>query len=188
MPLESVLEEINKKGEEEVRKIKEETEKEVERILAEAKEDAEEILKKAREEAEKETEALRRQEISSVNLEMKRMMLSKQKEIVEHVFELLQQRVREMDNETRKKVIKALLSKNASPKMLVYSRKEDEDIVKSAIEELKLDVNYAGNVDCLGGIILEDPSGEVRINLTFDELISQIYDQKLSEVSKILFG
>ncbi len=188
MPLEPVLEEIYKKGEETVRKIEEEAKKEAERIIAEAKEQAEEILKKAREEAEKEAEALKKQELSSISLEMKRMLLNKQKEIVESVFDLLKQRVQEMDEETRKKLIKTLLSKNASPGMLVYSRKEDEDIVKSVIDELKLDLKYAGNIDCLGGVILEDPSGEVRINLTFDELLSQVYEQKLSEVSKILFG
>ena len=188
MPLEPVLEEIYKKGEETVKRIKEEAEKEAERILAEAKAEAEKILKKARDEAEKEAEALRKQELSSVSLEMKRMLLNKQKEIVESVFDMLRQRVQEMDAETKKKLIKTLLSKNASPGMLVYSRKDDEEIVKSVMEELNLDLKYAGNIDCLGGVILEDPSGEVRINLTFDELLNQVYEQKLSEVSKILFG
>ncbi len=187
MSLEKVLQEIQKEGEEAVRKIREETEKEVNAILAEAKEEAEKILKKAREEAEKEAEALRKQEISSLNLEMKRLLLNKQKEIVEEVFNLLRQRIREMDEDTRKKLIEKLL-KSASPGMLVYSRKEDEELVKSLIQQLKLDVKYAGNVECLGGIVFEDPSGEVRINLTFDEFLNQLYEQKLSEVSKILFG
>jgi len=188
MPLEKVLQEIQQKGEEEVRKLKEEAEREVERILAEARAEAEEILKRARDEAEKEAEALRKQEISSVKLEMKRELLNKQKDILESVFDLLRQRVREMDEETRKKLLRTLLERNASPGMLVYSRKEDEEIVKSLAKELKIDLKYAGNVECLGGVILEDPSGEVRVNLTFDELINQVYEQKMSEVSKILFG
>ncbi len=188
MPLDRVLQEIRQKGEEEVKRIKEEAEKEVERILSEAQAQAEEILKKAREEAEKEAEALRKQEISSVKLEMKRELLNKEKEVMEEVFNLLKQRIREMGKEERKKLIKKLLEKNASPGMLVYSRKDDEDIVKELIKELKLDLKYAGNIDCLGGIVLEDPSGEIRINLTFDEIIEQVYEQKMSEVSKILFG
>ena len=188
MPLEALLEEISRKGEENVKRIREETEREIERIKAEAKEKANEILKKAKEEAEKEAEALRKQEISSVNLEMKRMMLNKQKELVEEVFNLLRQRVREMDEETRRKLIKALLSKNAAPGMKVFSRKEDEELVKEVMKELNIDLEYAGNVECLGGVILEDPSGDVRINLTFDELVDELYEQKLSDVSKILFG
>jgi V/A-type H+-transporting ATPase subunit E len=188
MPLEPVLEEIQKRGDETVKKIKEEAEKEAEKIIEEAKREAEEILKRARYEAEREGEALKKQEISAVTLEMKRLLLNKQKEIVEQVFDLLRQKVRDMDEGTRKEIIKKLLSKNASPGMLVYSRKEDEGIVKDALKELKLDLNYAGNIECIGGIILEDPKGEVRINLTFDELLNQVYEQKLAEVSKILFG
>ncbi|WP_456468482.1 V-type ATP synthase subunit E [Archaeoglobus sp.] len=187
MPLDKVLQEIQQKGEEEVKRIREEAEKEVEKILAEAKAEAEEILKKAREEAEKEAEALRKQEISSVKLEMKRELLNVQKEILEEVFNLLKQRIREMDEETKKKVLKTLLQNNATAGMVVYSKAEDEELVKELIKELNLDVKYGGHVDCIGGIVLEDASGDVRINLTFDELVSQIYEQKMSEVSKILF-
>ena len=188
MPLDKVLQEIQQKGEEEVRRIREEAEKEAERILAEAKAEAEEILKKAREEAEKEAEALRKQEISSVKLEMKREMLNVQKEILEEVFNLLKQRVREMDEETKKKVLKTLLENNAADGMIVYSRAEDEKLVKDLIKELKLNVKYGGSVECIGGVILEDASGDVRINLTFDELVNQVYEQKMSEISKILFS
>ena len=187
MPLDKVLQEIQQKGEEKVRKIREETEKEVEKIIAEAKAQAEEILKKAREEAEKEAEAIRRQELSSVKLEMKRELLNVQKEILEEVSNLLKQKIRDMDEETRKKILKTLLEKNASPGMVVYSRKEDEEIVKDLIKELNLEVTYGGNIECIGGIILEDPAGDIRLNLTFDELVNQVYEQKLSEVSKLLF-
>ncbi|HDN74175.1 MAG TPA: V-type ATP synthase subunit E, partial [Archaeoglobus sp.] len=74
------------------------------------------------------------------------------------------------------------------PGMLVFSNKSDEDVVKSLIKELNLDLEYSGNIECLGGVVLETANREVRINLTFDEILDQIYEQKLSEVSKILFG
>mgnify|MGYP001772569850 CR=1 FL=1 len=188
MPLETVLKEIERKGGEEVRRIEEETKKEVEKILAEAKAEAAAILRKAKEEAEKEGEALRKQEISSLNLELKRSMLAKQKEISEEVFRLLRKRILEMDENTRKSILKSLISKNARNGMKVFVRKEDEALVKSILKELKLHLTIAGNITGLGGVLLEDPSGEVRINLTFDELLSQLYEKKISEVAKILFG
>ncbi len=188
MALENVINEIYEKGKQEVQKIREEAEKEAEKIIAEAKAKAEEIIAKAKENAEKEAESLRRQEISSVKLEMKREMLNKQKEILDAVFESLKQRIQEMDIETRRKIIESLLKNNAQPGMIVYSNKNDEDLVKSIIQELKLDLKYGGNVDCLGGVILESEDGEVRLNLTFDELLNNLYEQKMSEVSKILFG
>ncbi len=188
MPLETVLKEITRKGEEEVKRIEEDAKKEVERIIKEAKAEAETILKKAKEEAEKEGEALRKQEISSLNLELKRTMLGKQKEITEEVFKLLKQRILEMDEGTRKNILKSLISKNAKNGMKLFVRKEDEALIRSILKELKLNLTIAGNITGLGGFVLEDPSGEVRINLTFDELLSQLYERKIGEVAKSLFG
>lgn len=188
MPLESVLEEITKKGEEVVNKILQEAEDESNRIISEAKEEAKKILEKVRSETEKEIEALRRQEISSLNLEMKRSLLNKQKEIVEQVFGIVKQRILEMDAETKKKLLKNLIGKSAKNGMKIYCRRGDEAIVKSLLRELKLNLILAGNIDCLGGVILEDPTGEIRINLTFDQIFSRVYEQKMSEISKILFG
>ncbi|MCS7119064.1 MAG: V-type ATP synthase subunit E family protein [Archaeoglobaceae archaeon] len=188
MSLEAVLREITMKGNEEVKKIEEEAKKEVEKIILEAKTEAETLLKKAKEEAEKEGEALRKQEISSLNLEMKRLMLAKQKKITDEVFTLLKQKIVDMDEKTRKSILKAIIEKNAKHNMKLYVRKEDEKIVKEILKELKLSLKIAGNISVLGGIVLEDPGGEVRINLTFDELLIQLYEKRLNEVAKVLFG
>ncbi len=187
MPLDVLIEEIYKKGEEQVKKIKDEAGKEAEKIIADAKEKAEEILKKAKEDAEKEAERLKKQEVSSVNLEMKRLLLNKRKEVLEMVFGLVEEKIKSMDPETRKKLLATLIKKNASPGMVVYSNKDDEEIVKEIINEVG-DLSYGGNIDCIGGVILESADGEVRINLTYDEMLQQLYEQKMSEVSKILFG
>lgn len=188
MPLESVLKEITRRGEDEVKKIEEETKKEVEKLLTEAKAEAETILKKAMDEAKKEGEALRKQEISSLNLELKRAMLAKQREITEEVFRLLRQKILGMDENTRKTILKTLITKNAKNGMKLFVRKEDEALIKSILKETKLQLTIAGHITALGGFMLEDPSGEVRINLTFDELLSQLYEKKISEVAKTLFG
>ncbi|MEM2586571.1 MAG: V-type ATP synthase subunit E family protein, partial [Archaeoglobaceae archaeon] len=59
---------------------------------------------------------------------------------------------------------------------------------KSILKEAKLNLEIAGHISALGGVLLEDPSGEVRINLTFDEFLSQLYEKRISEVAKALFG
>lgn len=188
MGLEKVIQEIYQKGDEEVKKIKAEAESEAKRIIEEAQERAKDILRKAREEAEREAEALRRREISSVSLEMKRLMLNKQKELLDSVFESLVKRIKEMDLETKRKLMKKLIENNAVEGMRVYSAKEDEELVKNVINELKLKLSYAGNIDCLGGVILESPDGEIVIDLTFDKILSRVQEMKVGEVSKILFG
>jgi len=188
MPLDNVVQEIYKKGEEQVQAIISKAKEEAEKIIAEAEEKAKEILEKARIEGEKEAEALRRQELSSVRLEMKRLLLNKQKEVLEAVFESVKERIKNMDAETKKKVYTALLKNYAIEGMVVYSNRDDEDLVKSIIQELGLNARYGGNIDCLGGVIIESADGELRVNLTFEELLNQLYEQKMSELSKMLFG
>jgi len=188
MPLDNVISEIYEKGKQQVESILKEAETEAEKIVAEARREAEEILRKAREDGEKEAENIRRQEVSSVSLEMKRLFLNKQKELLESVFDLTRQRVREMEETERKKLLEVLLRENAQDGMVVYSRKEDEPVVKEILSSMGRKVEYAGNVNCLGGVILEDAKEGIRINLTFDELLNQLFDQEMSEVSKILLG
>jgi len=188
MPLDSVVQEIYKKGEEQAQSIINEAKKEAERIIAEAEEKVKEILERARIEGQREAEALRRQELSSVRLEMKRKLLNKQREVLEAVFQSVRERIKGMDLETKKKVYTALLKNHAIEGMVVYSNREDEDLVKSIIQELGLNARYGGNIECLGGVVIESSEGELRVNLTFEELLNQLYEQKMSELSKMLFG
>ncbi|AGK62149.1 Archaeal/vacuolar-type H+-ATPase subunit E [Archaeoglobus sulfaticallidus PM70-1] len=182
MPLEPVIEEIVKKGQQRVSEIKSEAEKEVEKIVVEAEEKAKEILKKARDTAENEVERLRKQEISSINLEMKREELNRRKEVLEAVYEKLVEKVKSMDKEEKKKLMEKLLKANEKEGYRVYSNKEDEEIVKSISK-----MEYAGNIECIGGVVLESADGQFRINLTFDEMLSTLFESKMKEVSEILF-
>lgn len=187
MSLDTLVEEIRKKSDDQVKEIKDEGQKEADSIISEAKEEANKILEDARKDAEDEAERLRRQEVSGLNLEMKREALAKRKELPEQVFEKLQEKVKGMDADTKKKLISSLIKNNASSGDVIYSNKDDESIVKDVVSSIN-DVEYGGNVDCLGGVIVESKGGEVRINLTFDEMLNQLYDDKMNEVTKILFG
>jgi len=185
MALEVVVEEIRKKGSEQAKEILDNAKAEAEKIISEAKEKAEEILKKGRDEGESDAERLKKQEISSLNLEMKRLLLNKRKEVIEEVYKLVEEKVKSMSADEKKKLLNALITKNASEGSIIYSNKDDEPIVKEIIGE---NVKYGGNIDCIGGVIIESSDGVVRLNLTFDEMLKQLYEQKMGEVSKMLFG
>jgi V/A-type H+-transporting ATPase subunit E len=183
MPLEPVIEEITRKGYQRVSEIRSEAEKEVEKILSEAKEAASDILKKSRESAESEAERLRRQEISSINLEMKREELNRRKEVLEEVYTKLVDRVKSMSADERKSLLEKILKQNEMEGYRVYSNKQDEEIVKSITK-----MPFAGNIDCIGGVVIESDDGQFRINLTFDEMLASLFERKMKEVSEILFG
>ncbi len=183
MPLEPIIEEIIRKGHQQVSEINRSAEEEAESIISEAKDEAKEILKKAREEAEKEAERLRRQEISGINLEMKKEELLRKREVVEKVYQLLVEKVENLSDKEREDILKRMLEKYEGQDYIVYSNKRDEKIVKK-ISKLE----YGGNVDCMGGVILESKEGDYRINLTFDNLLREVYESRMKEVYEKLFG
>ncbi|MBE8538800.1 V-type ATP synthase subunit E [Geoglobus acetivorans] len=183
MPLEPIIEEIVRKGQQQIAEIKRSGKEEVEKIIQEAREEANEILKKAREEAEKEVERLRRQEISGINLEMKKEELARKREVVEKVYQTLVDRVRNLDDSDREALLKALLEKYGDGEYVVYSNERDEAIVKKLTN-----LEYAGNIECLGGVVLETKDGEYRINLTFDNLLQELYESKMKDIYEKLFG
>ncbi len=183
MPLEPIIEEIVRKGHQQVSEITRSAEEEAEKIIVEANDESKEILKKARREAEKEAERLRRQEISGINLEMKKEELLRKREVVEKVYQLLVEKVENLSDSEREKLLKKILDKYKNEDYLIYSSKRDEKIVRK-ISKLE----YAGNIDCIGGVILESRDGEYRINLTFDNLLREVYESKMKEVYEKLFG
>lgn len=184
MTLEPVIEEITRKGHLEIAEIRREAEKKAEEIIAEAKEKAEEIIKKAKAEAEREVERLRKQEISGIKLEMKKEELAKKKDVVERVREKLIEKIRNMGESEREELLKKLISKYDQDGFKVYSSKKDEEIVKKLVKKME----YAGNIECLGGIILESADGSYRINLTFDNIVEEVFEDKMKDIHKILFG
>ncbi len=183
MPLEPIIEEIIRKGHQQVAEIKSSAEEEAEKIILEAKESAKEILRRAREEAEREAERLRRQEISSINLEMKKEELNRKREVVEKVYEKLVEKVSSLDGGEREKLLKKLLEKYEGQDYVVYSSKRDEELVRKLTK-----LEYAGNVDCIGGVVLESRDGEYRINLTFDTILQEVYESRMKDIYEKLFG
>jgi len=183
MGLDSVLKEITREGEEKVEQIRKETEMEAEKILENAEREINEMLERARIEAEREAERIKRQEISSANLEVKRELLSKKKELLDQVFERLKEKVANLPPKERKDLLKKILKKHGKEGTRVYCSERDQKDVEKFSE-----LEIAGNVDCIGGIIIESEDGNVRLNYTFDEILQQVYERNIKEVSERLFG
>jgi len=183
MPLEPIIEEILRKGHQQVSEIRNSAEEEAERIISEAREKAKEILKEARESAERDAERLRRQEISSLNLEIKKEELTRKREIVEKVYASLVEKIKNLSDSEREKLLKPLLKKYESQDYVVYSNKRDEEIVKKLSK-----MEYGGNIDCIGGIILESKNGDFRVNLLFETLLEEFYEARMKDIYEKLFG
>lgn len=183
MGLETVVKDIMDNANEDVSKIKAETDSEVLQIIDEAREKAKHILGESLAKAEDDIKLMRQQEISSANLEVKRTILNSRKELLEEVYNRAYDRVSSLPESKNKELLSTLIRTNEMNGKKIYSNAKSELLVKelSALE-------YAGNVDCAGGVIIENEEGNIRLDYTYDVILKNTSEKFLKQTSDILFG
>jgi len=190
MSLETVVEDIREQAREEAERIREEAEQEAQAIIEEAEADAEEIREQRAREADREVEQERDRTISSAKLEAKQQRLEARRETLTDVRDSVEQELATLE-EGREELTAALLA-DAAPEfdegpVRVYGRADDEGLVRGLLEEYD-GFEWAGEQDCLGGVIVESDASRVRVNNTFDSLLEDVWEDSLGEVSDVLFG
>jgi V/A-type H+-transporting ATPase subunit E len=182
MALDAVVESILATSKDKLAQINVAADQEAARILNEARERAAEIKSRKETEVGHAVEALERREISSANLEVKRAELNVHKDLLEQARVKLLEKIRDLPKKDNEAMLKSLLAPYNLKDMKVYSNKRDEAFVSS------LTPNYGGNLDILGGVVVETKDGAVRYDLTYETLAREVFNSKMKEVSKILFG
>lgn len=104
-------------------------------------------------------------------------------EILDDVFRKAEQRIAQLSGQSRSKVLAGLL-KRAEAELpsarLIVSKKDKIFLAKSAKIE---GTNY-----CIGGFIAQSSDRKVRIDLTFETLLSQVRSQHTEEIAHLLWG
>ncbi len=182
MALDAVVESILATSKDKVAQINAEGDQEVARILNEARERAAEIKSRKQTEVGHATEAVERREISSANLEVKRAELNVHKDLLEQAKVKLFENIGKLPKKDNEAMLKKLLEPYNLKDMKVYSNKKDEAFVSS------LAPNYGGNLDIAGGVVVESKDGALRYDLTYETLAREVFNNRMKEVSRILFG
>ena len=183
MGLDAIIEEIKAKGKTEADRISKETDDEVSKIIADARSQAEKIKAARQEAVRKEIERLRQQELSSANLEVKRAVLNARKEILDEVYEAAKGAVSELPPEKNVELLSSIIKKSENGNARVYSREKEKDAVRKLTR-----LNYAGNVNCIGGVVIENENGTEYLDFRYDTILKNVSEQSLKQVSDILFG
>lgn len=183
MGLDAIVEEIKAKGKAEADRISGETYQEVSKIIAEAQSQAAKIKAAKQEAVQKEISRLRQQELSSANLEVKRAKLNARKEILDEVYEKAKEALIKLPAEKNKKLLKSIIEKNAANSTRIYSNSKDKPMIKKITN-----LDYAGEIDCIGGVMIENEDGTEYLDFRYDTLLKNISEQSLKQVSDILFG
>jgi V/A-type H+-transporting ATPase subunit E len=123
-----------------------------------------------------------KREIASANLEAKKMSLIAKKELVEEAFEKIHQEINKKLNEKERKALIEKLLKRAESEIKIakiYCNQKDSRYITSY---------QKADADIIGGIIAEDNESTVRVDYSFETLISEIKESELSNISRIIFN
>ncbi len=182
MALDTVVESVLATSKDKVAQINVESDQEVARMLNEARERAAEIKSRKEAVVGHTTEAIERREISSANLEVKRSELNVHKDLMEKARVMLMEKIQNLPKKDNEAMIKKMLEPYDLKDMKVYSNKRDEAFISS------LAPIYGGNLDIIGGVVIESKDGALRYDLTYETLAREVFNNRMKEVSRILFG
>ncbi|MFB6270064.1 MAG: V-type ATP synthase subunit E [Halobacterium sp.] len=191
MSLDTVVEDIRDEARERAKEIREDAEQRADDIVAEAEADADDIVAEAEAEAEREIEREREQKLSSAKLEAKQMRLEARRDALEDVRAAVEDRIAAIDGDEREELTRALLDAAADEfdedsDVRVYGRSSDEALISDVLDDYD-GFEYAGEYDCLGGVVVESETSRVRVNNTFDSVLEDVWEDELKEISARLF-
>ena len=183
MGLEIVLNDITEGAQAEIRRIETEAKETSDSILEGARQASRESLGSRLAEVEENLEKQRQQVLSSANLEVKRIMLNKRKALLDEVYDQALESIKTLPAEKNEEYLKILIEKYEQNGSIIYSNADSEAAVRK-LSSLK----YGGNIDCIGGIVVENEDGTIRLDYTYDLILKTVYDRSLKSISDILNG
>ena len=191
MSLEHVVDDIKDEARARAEEIRAEAEDDAEAIIAEAEADAEEIKEERAAEVEAQIDQEREQAVSSANLEAKQQRLEARRDVLADVREDVEAALTELSGDRRESLTRSLIDEAAAEfdddaTVSVYGRSDDQELIEEILTEYD-GFSFAGDRDCLGGVVVESETSRVRVNNTFDSVLDTVWDENLKELSAHLF-
>ncbi|MFC7072225.1 V-type ATP synthase subunit E [Halovenus rubra] len=191
MTLDTVVEDIREQARARAEEIREEAEAEADEIIDKAEADADEIRADILADAESQIEQEREQRMSSAKLEAKQSRLEARRDVLQSVRADVEEEIATLEDDKREELTQALLDAAAAEvddgaAVDVYGTADDQDLLESLLEEYD-GFEYAGEYDCLGGVVVESNESRVRVKNTFDSILEEVWENNLREISDTLF-
>ena len=191
MSLETVVEDVRDEARARAEELREEGEQRAEEITSEAEADAEEITEQREAAVEAQISEEREQALSSAKLTAKQERLEARRDVLEQVREGVEDAIANIEGERREELTASLLEAAAAEfddveDVSVYGRAEDEELLTDLLSEYE-GWSFAGERDCLGGVVVESEQSRVRVNNTFDSVLVDVWDEELKRISERLF-
>jgi V/A-type H+-transporting ATPase subunit E len=177
MGIEEVRKEILDNARNQAKEILKEGEKEKKGLLASAETRVDQIKEKLEKEAEKQIEQYKAMMLAEATSQSKRQKLALEKQLLNDVFEEAKQELEKLSSKKKEQHLKKLLDVDFSYSK-VYCSKKDVPLMKKHKPLVK---------EMLGGVILENKDGDIRVDLSYETFLDNIKQDKVAEITKILF-
>ena len=184
MALDNVVKEIKASADRRAVEIDMQADAETKAISAEADALISSMKEKEDKKLKEEIERLKRQELSSAELESKKVVLSKKKEILEKAFE---KALSELETAPRGEKLKLYKAMAASAKTVidkpkaVMSPKDDFTAKELGVKSVETDPRIRA------GLILQSEDGTVEVDMQYETILQTIWNRELKALSDILF-
>ena len=185
MALDSVTKEIQAAAATEVARIQKEQAEEIAAINAKVDAEIAEVKQREDKRVAETKETLARQVSSSADLESKKLVLSKKKEILAEAFESVLAQLEAMPADKKLAYYKAMVAsaKNIIPEpKAVMSEKDNFSAADLGVASVEKDARISA------GLILQSADGKFEVDMQYRVLLQNIWDSNLKQLSDILFG
>lgn len=209
MSLDTVVEDIRNEARERAKEIRSEGDARADQIISEAESDADEIIAEQERETEQAIAQEREQKLSSAKLEAKQKRLEARRDVLQDVRSSVEDSIATLEGDDREELTRELLdaaseefedneglspsdhSSGQEPRedgdtVRVYGKPEDDALLTDIVSDYD-NYEYAGEYDCLGGVVVESDQSRVRVNNTFDSILESVWEDNLQDISKRLF-
>ena len=184
MALESVTKEIEAEAQARAAVILKQRDDEVRAINEKADAQIAEMKEKQDKKVAETVGNLARQERSSAELESKKVVLSKKKEVLNRAFETSLRDLENMPADKKLAYYKAMVAsaKDVIPEPKAVISVNDKfsaaDLGVSSVEQ---------SSKVRSGIILQSEDGKIEVDMQFSVLLKSVWDSNIKEISEILF-
>ena len=185
MGLEKLVEDILRRGDERAQEIVHQGETERQQQIDLADKD----ISAGRERAEKRLEGqvaqMEQHELSSAELESRKMLLAAQREVLEDLRERILVELSHYPWDKRSAMYSKLFAKAESVlgECYVYSNEEDDRALK-----LPAGFTKGGIIECSGGLVFESKDRSVRLDYRFETQLDELWNRRMDEIYSQLFG
>jgi V/A-type H+/Na+-transporting ATPase subunit E len=185
MALDSVTKDIVASANSKISAINAERDAEISKIEAEAAAAISGMKEKEDKKLAEAIERLDRQEISSAELESKKTVLAKKKEILAEAFEgtltKLETAPRDVKLAQYKKMVKSAKTVISKPTAFMA---EDDDFTAKELGVVAVEKDRR----IKGGLVLQSEDGFIEVDMQYRTILQNIWDGDLKNLSDILFG